>query len=201
MKSPYLWFVKLVAKLVDGKYPEHYDSSVKMRVRVLWIVGIPLMVVVSYSNSEVLRSGPITTQNFTSQPTTLGITILIIVFSLLTWNVASLRAKSIKKHVLETNIERVVNENSYEAASDAIKMYSYAKTYAALAVIMHLNEGVRFFIQSDSLVAVLFRFAFFLPSMYYFFVLIELLFPLLSRWGKQYIKNDNKSDSSNKIES
>lgn len=201
MQSPYLLFVKLLASVIGGQYPEHYDSLIKRKIRTLWVIGIPTMVSLAWYNEDRLVDAPLTLTNAVSSPRFIGLSAVIIIFAVLSWKVARLRTQSIEKHILETNPQRVIEEDSTETTQDALHLLEYIKTYFVLTVLSHSNLVALLILPEESVIPIYLKFALYLPSLYYIFVLFEFLNPLIGRWGRQLIQNDKSSSSPSQSES
>jgi len=202
MKSPYLIFVRLISQLVGGEYPEHYSSSIKKRIRLLWIIGIPLLVGVAHTNmnriqmSRGLFSGSVETELFN-----MALLILLIATGVLSWKLAGQRSESIRQHILQTNVGVIVTKDTLHTAKDTLKLYGFLKTYAFLTFLFSIDLFLELIIQQKLEILVYLQYAFLLPSLYYMILLLDLLFPILSRWGRQYISNDNSIQTNSETNS
>lgn len=188
LRSPYLLFVQLLARCLDGEYPAHYDTGVRRRVRAILLLGSLLSVVFAIHAQPASRplatlsAASVTTAEFVTALLLLGVTIGI-------WRAAYLRRKSIEKHVLTTTTEELVTDDSAEAAEDAVLLFDYLKVFFALALLFHIPDILMLVWPTYN---VLFRvsLALYAFQMYYMLIFIDYAIYLGGRWGRDYLLND-----------
>ncbi len=195
MQSPYMWFVRLLAKVIGGEYPAHYDSKVRRRVRI--VVGggtVGFAVVAAVADASAFGTGASLLDTSLPSESVMRTTFFARALVLVgVWGVAHLRRESIKRHVLETNTEELLDKNSVEAMQDAVYMADFLKVFFALAVLFHVPE-VALLVWPDLIALHRVRHSLVVVQLYYILLFIDFAILLGGRWANQYITNDRDTE-------
>jgi len=188
MKSPYMLAVKGISQAIGGEFPAHYDSVIRRRVRLLFIFSTVLLGVLVVTRG-VSSGGSF---RLPSEPDAVVILVFGIVVSLITLRLAKQRRRSIEKHVLETDTDQVVTDDTAETAADVSTIFDYLKVFFVLALLYRvpraifiLRPDLKIFLQIDVVTLII--------QLYYLLIVLNLFIPLMIRWGSQYITNDADS--------
>lgn len=189
IRSPYLVCVKLLATLVNGAYPAHYDTRVRRQIRVI-LAGGTLVTTWLSIHAPVDKTG-----NLGTLVMTIHTQVVIGFLALLTigiWHIASLRRQSLEEHVLRTSRAHVVQSDSVDAVHDVLLLYDYMKVFFVLALIYHLPD-IATLIAPDVTLLNRLRIAVFPLQMYYVLLFLDYLTWIGGRWMRKYRTNDRES--------
>lgn len=195
MKTPYMLFLDFIATLVNGAYPEHYDTKLKRNIQISL-----------FGFTAILTAFALTTTNSimyqqlfnASTPTDFAMLIFVLAMTVHLFRLATHRRESIEEHILNTSYKEVHQNISYEdheTAEDANLLYDYIKVFFVLALLLHIPTFV--FLANPTELTRDINTAIQAVQLYYFLLVLEGGIILGGRWFKRYRSNDKTTTQSN----
>lgn len=187
MRSPYMWFVQKVALVINGAYPEHYDSTLQKRVRRTLLLSVISMGIIEIATDSSIMQVPM----FASSTTVLEQVSLLFIFLLIfpVVYLSAMRLTSIEENILETSLDEVRYQSSNnDTVVDTNLLYDYLKVFATLMIIFSIPDLVYLFVETKVIQVV--STSVLMLQVYYFLIIVEYGASVGGRWSRKYISND-----------
>ena len=198
MKTPYLYFVALVARLVGGEMPKHFDTNIRRKVRIVLSVSVGTLTatfaVGDWTTHQLLHLDHISfLMSLGAAPLTTQVLYIFLILSVLcVWRVAILRRKSLERHVASTKLTEGSAADTPDETLNSPFLYDYLKVFFVLAILTHIPYVLRL-IDPENVFLLKMELVLTPLQLYYYIIIVEFLILFGGRYARKHVTNDRSS--------